>query len=517
MYADEEKYFERDISPLLGVNTAAAPGTLAPGQWRVMWNGYQAKLGSNAKRPGSVPVTSTPLSATIERLMVYRSGASEKLLATSGTSIYKYASGALTALTGALNSADVWDVDFTDENLNSRKLIVDGGSLKEYNDATETVSAVVPATDDPSPAPRNVLADINALGIKYLFVYYGQVFVSDGKDRWWYSNPYSYKYFPEVQLERWVRQNDYMMGPGIAFDNTVLLPMRRGWGIMTGKDFDDIVGNQFLNTINGVIASRSVQRITYPNGVQSIVYLSDDGVYEIYDTGFEGTGSRRYSTRSLMTDKVDFEAIGLTDAEKSAAVGYFDAKMNLYLLKVNKGSERLVWALDVRNMEWYPWSNIKANDFERIDDTLYYAGETKLLHKFDASLGSDWDDSAKTTGTPVDWDCVTDVIAFGDISYLDYLRVWARQFPTKSTMDVSIRTLTSTVDMSEALQNQIMIWGTGEYGIAQWYNVDFTDLVGRPWKGIFKKRSPFFQLRFRNNKDELIEMYKYAIEGRVVD
>src|SRR5690606_4678836 len=115
------------------------------------------------------------------------------------------------------------------------------------------------------------------------------------------------------------------------------------WGILLGSTFDDFQSNLFLNTTAGVIAPRSIQRITYPNGVQSIAYLSDDGVNEIYDTGFEGEGSRRYSTRSLMRDKLDWDAIGLSDAEKAGAVGYYDLDMSLYLLRVNKGSEGLVF------------------------------------------------------------------------------------------------------------------------------------------------------------------------------
>jgi hypothetical protein len=506
------------VTPLLGLNTAAAPTTLKPGQWRYLLNAYQAKIGSSGQRPGSAPVTTTALGAAIERLTLFRNGSTDKLLATSGTSLYKYATGALTALTGTLESAAITDVNFTDGSSNSRKIIADGGDLKEYNDSTETVSAIVPAADDVSPAPPNVLATLNGRDPVYVWSYSGHIFIAFAQsDEVWYSKRYTYDYFPSVQYERWVKENDYVNGQGIAFDNCMLIPMRRSWGVLVGSTFDDFIGNQFLNTINGVIAPRSIQRITYPGGTQTIVYLSDDGVYEIYDTGYQDTGSRRYSTRSLMTDKVDFDAIGFTDAEKKAAVGFFDAKLNLYLLKINRGSERLVYAYDCRNMEWYPWNNIKANAFERVDDTLYYAGETGHLHEFDEELAQDYNESNKTTGTPIDWDNVTDAIMLEDSGYssvLDYLVVFAKQFETPSTMDITIRTFSTTVEMKEAMKNQTMVWGGAEWGVAAWYNIDLSDLVGRPKRISFKKRSPFFQIRFRNNRGEKCELHQFKLIGR---
>jgi hypothetical protein len=509
--------FEVKVSPLLGTDTASAPTTLAKGRWRYQINAYQNKIGSSTKRPGSAPVTNTALGALIKHLTVYRSGASETILGTSGTSLYKYDSSAWSAATGSLTSADIQDVDFTNADLDSRKLIADGGSFKEYNAATHTVSAVTPAADDPDPAPGNALADINAKGPKYIFTYFGQVFLSDGKDVWYYSKPYEYDYFPETQFERWVRNNDYFTGNGVVFDNVVLLPMRKGWGILTGKDFDDIEGNLFLNTSNGCIAPRSIQKVTYPNGSQTVLFLSDDGVYEIYDTGYLDVGSRRYSTRSKMANIIDFTGIGFTDAEKSAASSYYDPQNYMYMLCISRDTQRLMFGFDTRNGEWYLWTNIRANGLVRTD-ALYYAGETGHLHKFDTMLYRDWNEVAKTTGTIVDWDCLTDLIAFeksGYASYLDYLVVSSKQYDIPSSIDVEVRALTSSVEYENAINNEIMIWGLGTWGIAGWYNPDFSELVGKPKRLVLKKRSVYFQIRFRNNRDEPCELYDYSAIGRV--
>jgi hypothetical protein len=480
-----------------------------------MLNAYQpSKIGAISKRPGTAPVTETDI-GPIKHITAYRSATTAKILASSGTSLYKYASDDLTAVTGTLTSADVYDVDFIDSTVTSRKVIADGGSLKAYRDDTETVYTITPAADDPGPAPPNYLDELTA--IKYVFAYSGHLFVCEGDDTWYYLKRYTFDYLPSVQYERWVYQNDYMMGPGIAFDNVCLFPMRRGWGILLGSTFDDFQGNLFLNTTKGVIAARTPQRITYPDGTQTIAYLSDDGVQEIYDTGFQDTGSRRYSTRSLMENKIDWDGIGLSDAEKQAATAYFDGKLSLYLLAFSKGSERLVYAYDTRNREWYPWSNIKASSMIRVDD-LFYAGATGFLHKFDDELTTDWDDFDQTDGDPVAMALATDVMQLeysGYQSYLDYLVVSARNYNITSTLDVAVVTYNTTVEYEEALQNQFMVWGTGIWGVGVWANLDFTDFVGAPKRLLFKKRSYYFQILFKNEKAEPVEFHQFGIYGRV--
>jgi len=520
MAVDQEKYTELDFPVFLGLNTAMKPGGLAPGQFRFMKNAFQGQsLGSIRKRPGTIPVTGTNI-GQIKHLTTYK--ANDKILATSGTNLYKYdtVSEEWEQLNGTLNQDDIYDVDFTDANSVIRKIIADKGSLKAYDDSTETVSAITPAPDDPDPgAPPNVLPTLNSKGIKYVWSYQSHIFVAFEKsDEVYYSKRFYFDYFPSVQWERWVRNNDYINGCGVAFDNTMLIPMRRGWGVLLGSTFDDFQGNLFLNTSAGVIAPRSIARIMYPNGVQTVAYLSDDGVHEIFDTGFQDVGSRRYSTRSLMKDKIDFEALGLTDVEKAGAIAFFDETKSLYLLKFRKGTVNVVYAYDTRNGEWYPWDNIKANGFVKAVDTIYYAGETGHLHKFDETIGSDWNDRDMNTGTPIDMDLYSDVISLEDTgyaSYLDYLLIWAKHQPTKSSIDVSINFFSGTEEYGNLVKNQFMVWGSGVWGEAVWYNANFTDLVGRPVRKAIKKKSYFFQIRFRNNRDELVEMFRYKILGRV--
>ncbi|PZD95239.1 hypothetical protein DNH61_11810 [Paenibacillus sambharensis] len=507
-----------DLSVAGGINTVAQPTALAANQARYMINGVQpqGKIGPCAQRPGSIPVTTTALSNPIRWLTLYRTGAIDKIIATAGTSLYRFNGSALQPASGALTSADIYEVDFTDRNSVSRKIITDTGGIKAYNDDTFSVADIVPAADDATPNPPNILSQLHTKKMKYCFSYQGHLFVSDGSDQWWYSKRWTFDYFPSVQWERWVRQNDYMNGPGIAFDNVLMLPMRRGWGVLFGTNFDTFQGNQFLNTQAGVVAPRSIQRITYPDGAQSVVYLSDDGIYEIYDTQLMDTGSRRYATRSISVDKVDLEAIGLSEAEKTAAVGYYDPRTNLYMLRFNKGEERLCYAYDTRNREWYPWTNIKANGFVRAGE-LYYAGESGHLHKFDANLGSDWNNAGKTSGTPINFYRASDMLKFettGQMSVLDEVIVNARQYATKSSLDVKVVFYSSMREVNQAIKNTYMTWDVTAWDDGVWANLEYTDLVSAPKPLIFCKNSYYFQIIFKNDRDELCEIYDINLKGR---
>lgn len=498
-----------------GLNTAIQFSQIPKEQSPRMQNAYMKKVGSLSKRPGSIPVSNT-LAASIDYVDVYHKKNADELLCTSGTAMYKWnGTDTLTAITGALNKSDVYTVSFTDANNNARLIITDGATIKAYDGTS--IAAIVAAANDPSPAPPNDLTNINAKGPVYCWVYSSHVFVSDGTDTVWYSKRFYYDYFPSVQFERWVKENDYITGTGIAMNNVCLIPMRRGWGFLTGKTVDDFDGNQFINTVNGCIASRSIQKITYPTGQQCIAFLSDDGVHEIYDTGAIDSGSRQYATRSLMKDKVDFNAIGLSESEKKAAVSYYDPYLNLYILCFTHGGENYAYCYDTRNGEWYPFTNIKAKGLINFNGVLYYAGSDKHLRKFDENLYSDWNDSAKTTGTPVWFKRYSPALALefsGYPSYWDYYLAEAKQWSVPSTLDISVVFSENTVMLQDALINEVLTWSVSEWGKAKWTNVDYTDLVNEPNEIIFHKKAKYVQVLWENNRDEPVTVYKDRWKGR---
>lgn len=181
------------------MNSALNPGQLPAGSQRLALDACLKSVNTIGKRPGSVPVTTSALGGPLTYLIPYKSTASSvapDLFAVSGSTLYKYSAGALTAqtMTNAFTSSDVFGVGYTDYADVSNLLLTSGGSLQQYT-GTE-VKNVVPAVDDTPPLPVNKLSTINARGLKYVWVFTGHVFVSDGTDLVWYSKRYHYDYFP---------------------------------------------------------------------------------------------------------------------------------------------------------------------------------------------------------------------------------------------------------------------------------------------------------------------------------
>lgn len=524
---DQEQPIDIPIDNQLGIYNAIQPTSLPLGGYLLKKNSYSNKIGSNAKRPGSYPVTQIALAATIPYLTVYQvSNATDELLATSGTTLYRFNVDDFDAITmtNALESSNIYTVGFTNTALVSILFIADGGDLKKYTGTA--VVTIVPAADDGGALPANGMAAVNLLNPIYTWVYAGYLFVSDGKDVVFYSKKYEFDYFPVTNFERWVRNNDYVTGCGVSFGDIMLLPMRRGWGVLTGSTSplgdNPFNGNLFLNTVSGNVAPRAIQKLTYPDGSQTVAYLSDDGMYEIFDTlatDASGKGSRNYATRSLMKGKLDFTSYNFTDAELTAAAGYFDSILNIYILTIKRSTTEYAFVYDVRNREWVGlWDNIRALSTIRFEDNLYYAGSTKLLYAYDQSEATDFNEYAKTTGTIVDWDCYLDVIMFEDSgtpSYLDYVIINAKSFPTPSTIDLTVVGTSDTSVYEDAVLSSYATWDVSLWDSCVLANTDFSSIVGAPSRTLVKKRAFFFQIRLRNNRDELVELYKIVLKGRV--
>lgn len=500
----------------LGLNTALQFSQLTPSQSPSLKNAWMPKIGSLGKRPGTIPVTASALAAAMEYLTKYKasasSGADEEIYAASGTTLYKFNGiDTFTALTmtDALVSADIYTVGFTNALLTSILAIGDGGDLKQCNGST--VVDILPAADDPAPAPANVLANVNLKGCKFIWEYSGHIFISPGTNELFYTKRFEFNYVPSTQYFFLVNDNDYVNGDGQAFDAVCLIPMRRSWAILTGENFDTFKADKFLNTKNGVIAPRSIAKITYPNGTQTIAYLSDDGVHEVYTALIDG-GGRQYATRSLMKDKIDFNALGLTEAEKAAAKGYYFSDWNLYLLCFTQGTTKLAYVYDTRNGQWYPWTNMIVASLIDKDGVLYYASSTHM-RKFDEDLYSDWEDIPKTIGTPVHFQRYSPLLSVefsGFSSTWDYYLVEAKQWLVPSTLDISVNftNTTSAVSVEAAWKNNVFVWGVSKWGDAQWANLNFTDIVNAPDELIFHDPSKYAQVLWDNPRDEPVLIFK---------
>ncbi len=484
-------------------------------------NVYISTTTNTEKLQGNTTTTtfdkSTVLSGTTAYPTTNTTAFRNEILVASGTALYSiYNNSTHTAtMTDALVTSDIYDIDFTNSSLTERKLIADTGDLKQYTGST--VVDVTPAADDASPAPANVLASINTKGNKFIWEHTGHVFVSPGTNEVFYSKRYKFDYFPETFYELLVKDGDYINGCGVSFDSVCFIPMRRGWNVLTGTTFDDFDSSEYLNTNNGAIAPRSIDTVNYPNGFQTVLYLSDDGVYEIFTTTLDTQG-RQYATRNIMTDKIDFASYGFTVAEKQAAKGKYITKFNMYLLEIVRNATSYVFGFDTRNAEWYVWQGLDVNSFLESEGVVYFAGDDGFLKKFNEDWYTDYTNYARTTGTVVDFDVYSGLLSFGfdgHQAYLDYYLVEAKQWTVVSKLDVYITYGTGVVEVPSALVNQIFVWGTTDWSEAEWANTNYTDILNNARRIIVKRKGFYFQRRWRNNRDEPVLIYKERYMGRL--
>lgn len=516
--------FEIETPSYGGCNTALQFSLIPREQSPRMQNAYQDQVGDLSQRPGTIPVTTSPLGAPIGYLTKYKISpsvtADEEIYAASGTSLYKF-NGTNTlaplTMTDALVSTNLNAVGFTNSQLVSVLIIGDGGDLKQCNGTI--VKDVVPAADGPSPAPVNVLVDVNLKGCRFVFEYSGHLFISPGTNELFYSTRWQFDYFEETQYFFLANDNDYVNGNGVAFDNVCLIPMRRGWSILTGEIFDNFDASKYLNTEHGVIAPKSVATLTYPDGSQTIAYLSDNECHEIF-TAYLATGGKQYATRSMMSDKIDFNKLGLTEAEKAAAVGFFDARRSLYLLSFQKSGVNYTYAYDVRNKEWYTdWLTFNAISYVSLDSETYFAGSTGHLHKFDEELTDDWNEAAKTTGTPVHFKRYSPAMALefsGYPSMWDSYLVESKQWLEPATLDITFIFSESTDVMSRIVRGEVFVEGVSKWGEAKYANINFTDLVNEPNEILFdySRLSKYVQVLWENPRSEPVKIFKDKFKGR---
>jgi hypothetical protein len=516
--------FELETPSYGGCNTALQFSLIPPSQSPRMQNAYMDQVGDISQRPGTVPVTTTALAHEIPYLTKYKIspsvGAAEEIYAASNLVLYKYnGTNALTALTmtNALASNVLNTTGFTNSLLVSILVIGDGGILKQCNGTA--VKYIVIAANDPAPAPANVLADVNTLGCKFVWEYNGHVMISPGTNEFFYTKRYEFDYVPEVQYFFLVNDNDYINGNGLAFDSVCLIPLRRSWAILTGVNFDSFAADKYLNTAYGVIAPKSIVKLTYPDGSQTIAYMSDNEAHEIF-TAINDGGGRQYATRSLMKDKIDFNALGLTEAEKAAIVGSFDARRSLYLLSFKIGSTNYTYAYDVRNREWYTdWLTFNAQAYVSLDSETYFAGSTGHLHLFDNDLNSDWNESTKTTGTFVHWKRYGPAESgefSGFPSMWDAFLVESKQWLVPATLDITFIFAGNTDVMLKIIKGEVFVEGVSEWGYAQYVNTNFTNFVNEPNEIIFEysRLSKYVQVLMENNRDEPVKLFKQKWKGR---
>lgn len=521
------KNVELQIPAFGGQNTAKTFSEIELFESPKMLNWLPRKIGGLANRDGTVPLTTTPIAGAIRVLCNLWKAGVNSILATAGTTLYKYAAGVFTAqtMTNPLVSANIDWAQFKDDKANEVLIIADGGSLKFYNGSA--VANIPPEAND-STGPTNVLATLNTTSPPVgCIIHHNRVVIwGANSDQINHSKPGFYDYFQQTSFQRFVRENDYVQ-TCISYSGSLLVMMRRHIGVLFGDGYSSTPSpadwsQDFLDTTDGCVNAKSVALVVYPNGSEEVFYQSDKGVHAVYTINtLSLDSSARFSTKSMTKNQISFEELGLTKAEWQNAVGYF--RDGHYWLTYKKGIDWQGMVFDTNDGQWYPIANIKANCFLHDEDYFYFAGDDGHLKVFDDNLFSDWNTAAKTPGTnePIKKEWYSKLMTplklpTGFDHLWDILKIEAKQHLVNSTLDVEVNTFRDRFQLLGAIKTSILIIGVTRIGESQIANINLTDYINNAKRINTFVKGQYAQIKLSNYRDEPMEIFSLSYEVRAM-
>lgn len=514
-----------EINDFFGLNTAVQFSQIDIRQSPDMENVIPGKVKGLRHRPGTKLITDTA-QPNLARMFPYRASGTNNIVATSGTTLYKFDSVNLEwdaqTMTNALNTANIDAAQFRDDNGAEVLVIADGGNLKSYNGTA--VANITPATDETAPLPANALATINstspAIGVT---VHNNRLVIwPSQKDIIYHSKPGFFDYFPETSYQRFVVDNDYIQ-TCISFGASLLVFMRQNIGVLFGDGYSATPqsidwSQDFLDTTDGCVNGRSVQVVVFPDGSEQVFYQTDRGVSAVMNIDTKSMdNSTRFATRSVTETKIDWNALGVTNAEWASAVGYY-TEGKYWLTWFSDGSYRgLVY--DTNNDQWYPVKfGVSITDFYANDDFFYFIGTEGHLKAFDDTIHKDYTDFDQTTGVNVAWYWYSKLMnptLTGFDHLWDILIVESQQFEESSTIDVEVNTLFGAYSQTQAIKSQIFIVGVSVIGEAQIANTLLTDIVNNANRQRIFLKGQYAQIKLSSDRGEPVELYNIRFEVRV--
>lgn len=513
-----------EINEFKGENTIKAFNKIDIRESRRMLNMLPRSMGGLSKRPGTAPITNpAPETGYTDGELsticnLYKDNTNTVLVVS-----YKQLLS-VTPETGTyygikmnvpFTTPHIDYAQFKDESGKEVLVLADGGNLKVFNGFD--VSEITPAANDGSPLPANDLTNINTHKPTGCLVHNTRVVLWNGSDTIWHSKIGYYDYYPQVDFQRFVRENDKIQ-TCISYRGALVVLMRRHIGILFGHDRENW-SQDFLDTTNGCLAPKSVQTVVFPDGKQEVFYVSDDGVHSIYTINtISQDASARYSTKNVTKTQIDWKALNVTEEEWAGAVAHFYKGM--YWLIYKTGGVYKGFVFDTVTESWYPISDIKANDFYSDGQTFYYVGPEKRLKVIDDSLYVDYINKDRTLSNPImaHWySTLLNPRETGHDHFWDILMVEAKQFPVDSTVDVEVNTYNEQYSKPSAIKTATLIWGETKWGESQWHNENLTDAINHAKRLRTFVKGQYAQIKLSNNRKEPMEILGIKYEIRTMD
>lgn len=514
-----------EINDFLGVNNAVQFSQISIQQSPDMLNLIPGKVRGLRHRAGSKLVTQTARVGGLVRMFPYRASNVNNIVATGGTTLYKFDSVGLDwdaqTMTNTLSTADINAVQFRNESAQEILVISDGGSLKAYNGTA--VANITPAANDAAPLPANDLATINSSNPAVGVTTHNNRLViwPAGKDIIFHSKPGYNDYFPQTSFQRWVKDNDYIQ-TCISFGSALLVFMRNSIGVLFGDGYSTTPQatdwtQDFLDTSYGCVNPRSVRLVVFPDGSEQVFYQTERGVSAVVNIDTKSLdNSTRFSTRNVTEDKIDWNELGLSNTEWSSAVSYF-TEGKYWLIWLTGGvTKGMVY--DTNNDQWYPIQmGVSIMDFYANENAFYFIGNEGHLKAFDDNKHRDYTNYAQTQGNPVTWywySKLMNPVLTGHDHFWDILMVESQQFSETSTIDVEINTLYGRYLQSQAIKTAIMIVGVSVIGQAKIANANLSDIINNAERLRIFQKGQYAQIKLSSDRGEPVELYNIRIEVR---
>lgn len=515
------------ITDFYGLNNSVQFSQIDVRQSPSLENLIPYRVGGIRNRSGTVPLTVTPRAGGLAKLFPFRKSGVDNLVATGGTTLYKYDNVNFDwdaqTMTNALVTDMIGALQYRDANGNEVLVIADGGPLKAYNGTA--VANITPAANDIDPLPANDLLNINTtqppIGIT---VHNNRLVIwSANTDTIHHSKPGFFDYFPQTSFQRFVNENDYIQ-TCISFGSSLLVFMRRHVGVLFGDGYSATPqstdwSQDFLDTSEGCVNPRSVRVVVFPDAHEEVFYQTADGVSAVVNVDTKSLdNSTRIATASRTENLINWRLLGITESEWNNAISYFtDGK---YWLVFRDGADYRGLVFDTNNFQWYPIRNVKATDFFADESTFYFIGTDGHLKRFDETLYKDYNDAAKTSGDNVEWFWNSSLLSPQTTGYdhlWDILMIECQQFMKTSRIKVEVNTnrrSNSTFNLDTVLQSEVMIIGQSVIGEGVIANLALTDLITVAQRLRCFIKGQYLQIKLSNVNGEPVELYKTLVEVR---
>lgn len=512
------------INNFMGQNSATQFSQIQMNQSPSLVNLLPSKTGGLYNREGTVPLTETGAGIPLARIYPYRESFTDNIVSSGGAVLYKYNSGTFAwdaqTMTNPIATPNISAVQYRDDNAAEVLVIADGATLKEYNGTA--VANITPAADDAGSLPVNGLANINtnnpAVGTT---VHNNRVVIwPANKDIIFHSKPGFFDYFPVINFQRFVRDNDYIQNC-ISYGSALLVFMRKHVAVLFGDGYSATPqqsdwSQDFLDTTDGCVNGRSVRIVVFPDGSEQVFYQTDRGVSAVTNVDTQSLdNSARFATRDVTKNKIDWTALGVTNAEWAAANSYY--YNGFYWLIYKKGAIFQGLVYNSNNDQWYPVDNVAATDMYGDVNYFYFVGTEGHLKVFDPALTFDYADKAKTIKTPVSWfwySKLLNPVLTGFDHFWDILMIEAQQFAATSTITVEVNTYNNMRSLPKAIKTEIFVVGVSVIGQAQIANSNLTDIVNNAKRLRVFLKGQYAQIKLSSTFGEPVGLYDIRFEVR---